>query len=273
MKYNCEIISDILPLYVEEMVSKKSTDMIIEHLAECEECRNKLEEMGKIELNIQHNKDMAESFKRYERKRNRRIGWRVGLGTLLGLLLVMLLIASPFIYDILNIEVYTDVENYKTYIGSTADMKYKVGRGYEGQIFPAAITENMNVLDFQMVYYNPCDKQNLCHFVVAYEEEAYQLERSRLMEYGSSEYFGIYGVEGFHQKYELLAIYVDGDRGFIYALDAGNQEIIYVQILFGNLFMDLDYRDYIKEEYLPLGFDASIDNPYRMEWLERIEAR
>ena len=37
---DCEIIQDLLPLYVDDVCSEKSIDMIEEHLRECEECRN-----------------------------------------------------------------------------------------------------------------------------------------------------------------------------------------------------------------------------------------
>ena len=37
---HCEIIRDLLPLYVDDVCSEKSKDMIEEHLRGCEECRN-----------------------------------------------------------------------------------------------------------------------------------------------------------------------------------------------------------------------------------------
>lgn len=39
--------------------------------------------------------------------------------------------------------------------------------------------------------------------------------------------------------------------------------IIYVEIIFCNYFMDLDYKEYVKEAYLPEGFDATRENAYR----------
>ena len=39
----CEVIKDLLPLYVDDICSEKSKDIIEEHLAECEECRNYLD--------------------------------------------------------------------------------------------------------------------------------------------------------------------------------------------------------------------------------------
>ena len=47
MKYNCEIVRDLLPLYAEQMASPASTALVEEHLAECPACRAELERMEK----------------------------------------------------------------------------------------------------------------------------------------------------------------------------------------------------------------------------------
>ena len=39
--------------------------------------------------------------------------------------------------------------------------------------------------------------------------------------------------------------------------------IIYIEMIFCNYFMDIDYTKYIEEKYLPLSFDATNDNSYR----------
>lgn len=44
-KISCEIINDIIPLYVEDMASDATERMVEEHIEECLECRNKLVEM------------------------------------------------------------------------------------------------------------------------------------------------------------------------------------------------------------------------------------
>lgn len=46
MEKNCSIIEDILPLYVENMVSTDTRAFVEEHLASCDECRSKL---GKLQ--------------------------------------------------------------------------------------------------------------------------------------------------------------------------------------------------------------------------------
>ena len=65
------------------------------------------------------------------------------------------------------------------------------------------------------------------------------------------------------QTYELLAVYADKYNGFVYALTDGNNRIIYAEEIFCNYAMDLDYMEYIPEDYLLDGFDATSDNPYK----------
>ena len=45
MKVSCDVIQDLLPLYAEEMLSADSQKLVEEHLPECEECRQLLNEM------------------------------------------------------------------------------------------------------------------------------------------------------------------------------------------------------------------------------------
>ncbi len=47
MKINCEVIKDLLPSYIDGLTSPQSDTLIREHLKECPECREYLEEMTK----------------------------------------------------------------------------------------------------------------------------------------------------------------------------------------------------------------------------------
>lgn len=46
-KISCNIIGDLLPLYVDGAVSEDTKKLVEEHLADCEECKKAAEEMGK----------------------------------------------------------------------------------------------------------------------------------------------------------------------------------------------------------------------------------
>ena len=175
---------------------------------------------------------------------------------------ILLLISSFFS----QVEINEDILKYNQYIGQEAIEPYRVKSSMDEEIFPKSITDNMKVEDYKMVYYNPWDAQYLSYLVVNYDESDYEEEVSRLKSYDSTEYIGYYGVTGF-SKYELLAMSANDYNGFIYALTDGKGKIIYVELIFCNYFYDLDYSKYINADYLPDGFDATIDNAYRKEKL------
>lgn len=177
--------------------------------------------------------------------------------------LAMVLYLPYLISSHAEVEISAELTEYQNQIGPDAEKKYRSKWDMDESIFPQQITDEMKVQDYQMVYYDPWDAQYLAYLVADYEEEAYESELKRLKAYPSTEYKGYYGVSGF-TSHELLAIYADGNHGFVYALgDEGSRRIIYVEIIFCNYFMDLDYQRYIAAEYLPDGFDASRGNPYR----------
>ena len=166
-----------------------------------------------------------------------------------------------------EIEENTDITLYNQFMGENANEEYRSKCGMDESIFPESITEDMSVQDYKMVYYNPWDPQYLSYLVVEYDEEQYQAEVKRLKQYPSEDYIGIYSVTGFDEKYELLAMNSDQYYGFVYAITDNENTIIYVELIFCNYFMDLEYNDYIKKEYLPIGFDATLDNPYEKKMM------
>lgn len=190
------------------------------------------------------------------------------------LLIILCYVAAMFIQSFLLLgfvyfsyttskeEVNTDISKYNNYIGENAKEIYRNKWDMNEEIFPNNISDNMNVKDYKMVYYNPWDAQYLSYLVVEYEEEDYIKEVKRLKDYESTEYLGYYGVTGF-SKYTLLAIEADPYQGFVYAITDGKSKIIYVEIIFCNYFMDIDYNNYIDEDFLPDGFDATLENEYR----------
>ncbi len=46
MKLSCDVISDLLPLYAEGLATKASSELVREHLADCESCRKKAGKMA-----------------------------------------------------------------------------------------------------------------------------------------------------------------------------------------------------------------------------------
>lgn len=158
-------------------------------------------------------------------------------------------------------DVITDKTKYEDVIGKDAKGEYQNKWDMSEEIFPSSI-KNLNIKDFKMVYYNPWDAEYLAYLVVDYDDEAYLKEKERLNEIGIDDYKGIYGVTGF-KNYELLAMNSDSYQGFVYAITKDNNEIIYVEMIFCNYFMDINYKKEIPNEYLPDNFDATLNNPYQ----------
>lgn len=83
MKISCNIIEDLLPLYVDDMVSEDSRQLVEEHLKACPTCRrmqeeimreNHLTSVGKSSKSIQTNRTEIEPLKKIRHKiRKKRI--------------------------------------------------------------------------------------------------------------------------------------------------------------------------------------------------------
>lgn len=162
-------------------------------------------------------------------------------------------------------QVSTDISRYNDFFGESAIEEYAYKLGMDDSIFPDEITQDMEVQDFKMVFYYPWDKEYFSYVVVTYDDEAYEAEMQRLQHYESTDYLGIYGVEGFGEQYTLVAMNADDYHGFVYALSDNEDTIVYVEILFCNHHTYLDYTEYIPNEYLPVGFDATDGNEYQTQ--------
>lgn len=281
MKLDCDVIGDLLPLYTEQMVSDKSKELVEAHLAECPACRQRHAEMSNPDVQPAFSAEPAQHFRSYVKKEKWRLGLKVALITaaavmtvvIIRLVMIGALIAFLALDSMLApIEVDTDIANYSRHIGENADEKYRYKWGMDESIFPAAITDSMDVIEYKMVYYNPWDAQYLSYLTVSYDDADYAAELERLAAYPSTAYEGYYSVTGFDGG-EPLAIYSDSYHGFIYAISTPKQEntITYVELIFCNYFYDLEYIEYIPIHYLPDGFNAQNDNPYQEKMREEIQ--
>lgn len=269
MKMDCDVIKDLLPLYAEEMTSQKSEALIKEHFEECDDCKKVYDDMKKPEPQITFKSEPSENFKKYVKKAKRSSLLKIVLIVLTGLLvqgIVFWGLMGVLIWDSASakIDEYTNVAEYEQLMGENAKEEFRNKWGMDETIFPKEITEEMNVKEYKMVYYNPWDAQYLSYLTVEYSDADYRKELERLKKYDSTEYKGIYSVTGFAEEENPLAMYADEYQGFVYAITTPKQEntITYVELIFCNYFYDLDYKKYIPKEYLPEGFDATMDNPY-----------
>lgn len=78
MKNECSVVRDLLPLYLEGLVSEDTAQYINEHLESCTACQKALEEMREdvsptnSEISPQRSRDEAKPLKRIMKKMNRR---------------------------------------------------------------------------------------------------------------------------------------------------------------------------------------------------------
>lgn len=79
MIYPCEIIRDLLPLYIDDVCSEESGQAVKQHLGECGQCRNYYKTMqtadgfSKAENNGSEEMKMADSLKKVKSKINKKI--------------------------------------------------------------------------------------------------------------------------------------------------------------------------------------------------------
>lgn len=76
MKIKCEIIRDLMPSYIDRLTSKESDQMIEEHLSECGECKEYLEEMREeIEVSSQVKKNQKDikPFQKLKQRTKRKL--------------------------------------------------------------------------------------------------------------------------------------------------------------------------------------------------------
>lgn len=87
MKTNCNIIKDLLPLYVDGVISKESTQLVDEHLSECDHCQALLDSM-KEEISvssIDEKNAIKNFFKKIKRKKRIAITLSIIITFILGI--------------------------------------------------------------------------------------------------------------------------------------------------------------------------------------------
>ena len=78
MKYPCGIIKDILPLYIDEVCTPESTEIVETHLSECTACKNLYNTMKSSNsfadlCPVAHDSKMADSLKQVKHSINKKI--------------------------------------------------------------------------------------------------------------------------------------------------------------------------------------------------------
>lgn len=99
MRNECNIIRDILPLYVDEMVSEDTISFVEEHLEKCETCRAELEKMkspNALEIAASDTRENGENpFKAFAKRWNRKK--RIIITAFAAVLLIVAILVSCFV--------------------------------------------------------------------------------------------------------------------------------------------------------------------------------
>nr|WP_174270168.1 zf-HC2 domain-containing protein [Desulfitobacterium dehalogenans] len=95
LKINCNVIRDILPLYIENVVSADTRNFVEKHLSECESCKDELKILqAPIELAIDND---TRAFKNIKKKWNRKKLW---VSIITTVIVTVLFISGLFLYHL-----------------------------------------------------------------------------------------------------------------------------------------------------------------------------
>lgn len=99
-KVNCEIIEDVLPLYVEHLASESTVKMVDAHLEMCEECRKKLEMLqGEVAIPMETDTTPMKSIQKKIHKKSITAAVVSGMLVLIIALLAVVHLHSPILIN------------------------------------------------------------------------------------------------------------------------------------------------------------------------------
>lgn len=168
MKFNCSIVDDLLPLYLEDICSEDSKAVLEEHLQECPACREKLARMKNNDIIPQMKKQEykfpAGDYVRKIKRHRIRVGILVTLISMLTACILSLCFltvsdmrrqANPTVYDIeegvcnlTSADLETTTAEVGEYILYTNSTRIKV-----------SIRKDVN-FDGEIILWNVTDKDN-----------------------------------------------------------------------------------------------------------------
>ncbi|WP_167957998.1 anti-sigma factor [Anaerosporobacter faecicola] len=135
MKVSCNVIKDIMPLYVEELASQDSIQMIEEHMKSCEMCKEELERMKKGQMHIVDKEKAERSLqsvkKTIKNKRSRAIAF-FSLLVFVVMLTVFSYVVSPIYisYEESGMEIDTREDGKLTIHFSEGVTGFRIEKGY-----------------------------------------------------------------------------------------------------------------------------------------------
>lgn len=232
MKYDCEIIRDLLPIYKDGVTNKKSSEIIEEHLKECEACEKYYNSLNEPEIAlpdavVKENQSIVTYGKRI-RKRRRSV-FAIVASAISVLLLGIFLMAAYLVVTGGPAIKTSDINNYGYFYNF---------KGYSNlYIFPTTIPQAARI-DSYYYYQRDTFLDPTCQIYLEYSlsKEAYDTEVLRLSKivetYENENFKGkenkiVYDTENF--KYPAYVTIFNSNHCYEYALlNEEEHKIIYV---------------------------------------------
>ncbi len=263
--YVSELCSKIASKSDRKAAKEELYDHLMSHYEECISKGHSEEEAVETAVNSLGDKldikyQIAESYNR------KHIGYKIAKAMLVAFLAFIGLIVCLIIAVVVpSFQTSSNVNKYEkllAYIDAYDSREYNyTDVDKKIPIFPENIKNKDEVVKFKYVYFNPWDANYFWYLIMDYNDKDYNSEFTRLSNFksvGLNKYY--YSVKGAKNGYSILAVYAENGT-LIYALsDSQNKNrIIYVGFNFCNGFTDINYRKYIKNEYLLEGFDGKVE--------------
>lgn len=238
MKYSCNLIRDLLPLYCDQVCSKDSAEAVQEHISTCEECK-------KIYIGMQQSvsmdsarfeKQQLASMQEVKKKIKKRNTIFASIGIVVGIAFVIITIRVMLVAGVI---IFAVQDGWKNYYTSTDINDYGVFEAFDGysklDIFPKQLSDNMEVYKYSYYYADTfLDPTAQIYLECSYEEYDYLREIERL-EGVQEEYDGriqsiVYDTDSFSYP---AYVTIDADNHcYEYALLIEEGKIAYVFLQF-----------------------------------------
>lgn len=238
MKYSCNLIRDLLPLYCDQVCSKDSAEAVQEHISTCEECKN-------IYIGMQQSvsmdsarfeKQQLASMQEVKKKIKKRNTIFASIGIVVGIAFVIIAIRVMLVAGVI---IFAVQDGWKNYYTSTNINDYGGFEAFDGysklDIFPKQLSDNMEVYKYSYYYADTfLDPTAQIYLECSYEEDDYLREIERL-EGVQEEYDGriqsiVYDTDSFSYP---AYVTIDADNHcYEYALLIEEGKIAYVFLQF-----------------------------------------
>lgn len=189
----CEMIRDLLPLYIDGLTSAESNKEIEKHLKSCKECRKYYQEMtGEIQEVVpitEEEIEDAQIMKKMARKKRKTILAGVVGGIVL--LLAVIIAALPYFYSEVK---YDDLQMSYGVKGNTAYMNIRTKPGYEVYFTGSSNEKEMyfKVLSVRKITSNESElmgweselgtEEEPCRWTIEFKDKILIIENGKLAE-------------------------------------------------------------------------------------------